>query len=146
MPVSRNFAVFLSLDNEPSFSTSPLQIATFTVFPSFTSFTSFALPDALVAVAVSGWLGETPLCLVLGRMGTLGMGHRVCSEEQSKGKSCCKRRTSEVASLLAEEPCRGAWPESRWGIGRREAETVVAYLHALLSCSVFHASSSAVKQ
>lgn len=91
-------------------------------------------------------LVRAPVCLMSGRMGALGMEHGVSSEEQGKESSSWKRGTSEVASLLAEEPCRGAWPESRQGIGRRQAETLVAYLHALLSCSVFHASSSAVKQ
>lgn len=149
MPASQNLCCFPFPNNEPSFSTSPLRIATFIMFPSFASFTRFALPPALAAAAVkdlSSWLGETPsLCCAMkdGNAGNQAQGMQQRAEQRDE---LLEERDSEVASLLAEEPCCGAQPESRWGVGRTQAEIMVSYLHALLSCSVFHASSSAVKQ
>lgn len=75
------------------------------MFPSFTGFASFA--RALVAVAGKMSVADlvrAPVYLVL------GMEHRARAGQET---SSWKRGTSEVASLLAEEPCRGAWPESR---------------------------------
>lgn len=43
----------------------------------------------------------------------LGIGHGNYSDEWSKEMSYQKRGTSEVTSLLTEEPCCGALPESR---------------------------------
>lgn len=87
------------------------------MFPSFTSFTSFALPHALVAAAVkdvSSCLGEIPsLCCAMKDRNAGNRARGVQRSAEQRDELLEERETSEVASLLAEEPCRGARPESR---------------------------------
>lgn len=111
------------------------------MFSSCTGFASFALPHALVAVV--GKISDLVRLFAFFREGrALWEWSRSCAPK-SREMSYWKRGTSEVASLLAEEPCRGAWPESRQ-VERRQAGCLSPCSSQLLCFSCLQLSHKAI--